>query len=103
LTAAPATLASQQDSERQQLVPPSRDQQPARRRGTTPATPATPVDPPASCTYTVVSGDSLFDIGQRFNVTVEQLQALNPTIDDAELIFPDQELVVCEESRKRKL
>lgn len=39
--------------------------------------PPTPV-PPAYLTYTVRSGDTLFNIAQRYNTTIEAILALNP-------------------------
>lgn len=52
--------------------------------------------PPQSCNgqlYTVRAGDSLFLIGRRFGVTVQQLQAANPQISNPNVIFIGQ--VIC--------
>ncbi len=40
--------------------------------------------------YTVVQGDTLSSIAQRFNTTVSDLLALNPQIIDPDSIFPGQ-------------
>lgn len=40
--------------------------------------------------YVVQPGDTLFRIGRRFGVTVQQLLAANPQITDPNLIFPGQ-------------
>jgi len=52
--------------------------------------------PPQKCSgflYTVQRGDSLFEIGRRFGVTVAQLQAANPQIKNPNVIFIGQ--VIC--------
>jgi LysM repeat protein len=52
--------------------------------------------PPQKCDgqlYTVKAGDSLFLIGRRFGVTVQQLQAANPQITNPNIIFIGQ--VIC--------
>ncbi len=52
--------------------------------------------PPKKCSgflYTVQKGDSLFQIGRRFGVTVAQLQAANPQIKNPNVIFIGQ--VIC--------
>ncbi len=55
---------------------------------------------PASCPagfqgrYTVVSGDTMFTIAQRFGVTLDALIAANPHISDPNLIFPGDVLCV---------
>lgn len=52
--------------------------------------------PPATCTgffYTVVSGDTLFTIAQRFGVSLQALINANPQIPNPNLIFPGQ--VIC--------
>lgn len=43
--------------------------------------------------YTVVAGDTLFFIAQRFGVTLEALLAANPQITNPDVIFPGQ--VIC--------
>ncbi|MBA2132357.1 LysM peptidoglycan-binding domain-containing protein [Capillibacterium thermochitinicola] len=56
----------------------------------------TAMHPVPSCpgaTYTVVPGDTLFQIAQRFGVTLEALLAVNPQIVNPDLIFPGQ--VIC--------
>lgn len=42
--------------------------------------------------YTVVAGDTLWSIGQKFNVSVSQLQKWNAITDH--LIYPNQQLIV---------
>ncbi len=52
----------------------------------TTATPGVPVT--GSQTYTVVSGDWLSTIAQRFNTTVQSIVNVNPWIGNPNLIFP---------------
>jgi LysM repeat protein len=60
------------------------------------ATPAAPTPAAAdACVYIVKEGDILFDIAATVNSTVAQLQELNPSIQDPELILPGQELKLC--------
>lgn len=44
--------------------------------------------------YTVAPGDSLFVIAERFSTTIDELTTLNPFIEDPNVIFPDQPLLV---------
>ncbi|MGI5872697.1 MAG: SafA/ExsA family spore coat assembly protein, partial [Bacillota bacterium] len=44
--------------------------------------------PPGSTTYTVVQGDTMFEIARRFGVTLDALLAANPQITDPNRIFP---------------
>jgi LysM repeat protein len=44
--------------------------------------------------YTVQSGDSLSEIAVRFDTTVQALLDLNPSINDADLIFPGQRITI---------
>jgi LysM repeat protein len=60
---------------------------------TVPATPAPTAPPPPQQTYTVVQGDTLAAIAQRFGTTVARLQAANG-IEDANEIFIGQVLVI---------
>jgi LysM repeat protein len=60
---------------------------------------ATPVEPTAvpsstPLTYKVVSGDNLTKIAKKFNVTVAQILAANPTIKNADTITKDQVIVI---------
>lgn len=69
-------------------------------------TPGSPVAPPVDLqTYTVQTGDTLSDIAQRFNITVRELQGLNPQLVSAQpavggqmpnpdVIFPGQQLTL---------
>jgi LysM repeat protein len=61
------------------------------------AGPAQPIPPPPpTCSgfyYTVQRGDSLFLIGRRFGVTVQQLLQANPQITNPNLIYVGQ--VIC--------
>lgn len=53
--------------------------------------------PPASCIgfiYTVVPGDTMFFIAQRFGVSLNALIAANPQIPNPNLIFPGQQICV---------
>ena len=57
-----------------------------------------PVAPQHTCpvgtfAYTVVPGDTLFFIAQRFGTTVNAILAVNPQITNPDLIFPGQ--VIC--------
>jgi len=53
---------------------------------------------PSSCValgaYTVVAGDTLWDIAQQYGVTVEALLAANPQITDRRLIRPGDEITI---------
>lgn len=49
---------------------------------------------PVPTTYIVAKGDTLGKIARRFNVTVGDILKVNPSIDDPNLIFPGQELVI---------
>jgi LysM repeat protein len=44
--------------------------------------------------YTVVQGDSMWDIAQKHNMSLEQLTALNPQIEHPELILPGQQITL---------
>lgn len=61
----------------------------------TTATPAAADTAPAadpSHIYTVVAGDNMWNIAQQHNMSLEQLQALNPQIEHPEMIIPGQEI-----------
>lgn len=45
-------------------------------------------------TYTVKSGDSLYKIGQSYNVSVEALTMANPQISNPDKIFPGQKIAI---------
>lgn len=45
-------------------------------------------------TYTVAQGDNLYRISLRFDSTISELQNLNPTVTNPNVIFVGQELVV---------
>jgi LysM repeat protein len=53
---------------------------------------------PSSCvalgTYTVVTGDTLWDIARQYGVTVGSLLAANPQITDRRLIHPGDEITI---------
>jgi hypothetical protein len=53
-----------------------------------------PPAPPTAHTYTVQSGDTLADIADRLGVTLAALEAANPQVTDANLIYPGQVLTV---------
>lgn len=57
------------------------------------APPMPPVPHCPGAAYTVVQGDTLFQIARRFGVTLEALLAANPQITNPDLIFPGQ--VIC--------
>jgi len=53
-------------------------------------------EPPKKCDgqfYTVKASDTLFSIGQRFGVTVQQITAANPQITNPNVIYVNQ--VIC--------
>jgi len=52
-----------------------------------------PVSAALAASYTVASGDSLFKIGQRFNVSVQELRAAN-SLGQQSTIYPGQKLTV---------
>jgi nucleoid-associated protein YgaU len=60
------------------------------------ATPTGPTAVPSATplTYKVVSGDTLTKIAKKFNVTVPQILAANPTIKNADSITVDQVIVI---------
>ena len=49
---------------------------------------------PNGVTYTVRSGDTMYEIAQRYNISLAALIAANPQISDPNLIFPGQTLCV---------
>lgn len=72
---------------------------------TTPAKPATPTKTTTTSSsnvvvkdgdqvYTVVKGDMLWKIAKKFNLTLDQLLALNPQIKNKNLIFAGQQIIV---------
>jgi LysM repeat protein len=50
-----------------------------------PNTPAPPVCPAGSFSYTIVAGDTLFSLAQRFGVTQQSILDLNPSINPNDL------------------
>lgn len=60
-------------------------------------------EPPKKCTgqlYTVKASDTLYKIGQRFGVTVQQITAANPQITNPNVIYVGQ--VICIPTGKPK-
>ena len=58
---------------------------------------AAPPPPPANCSgqiYTVVAGDSLFTIAQKFNTTVDAIVRANPQITDPSKISVGQKICI---------
>lgn len=57
-----------------------------------------PITPRPNCPngtlYTVQSGDTLFEIARRNNITLASLLAANPQITNPNLIFPGQEICI---------
>lgn len=49
------------------------------------ANPGPPVCPANSFSYTIVAGDTLFSLSQKFNVTPQSIMALNPSINPNDL------------------
>ncbi|KAL4426354.1 hypothetical protein ABPG77_004648 [Micractinium sp. CCAP 211/92] len=67
-------------------------------------TPATPTQPP--CTYTVKAGDTLYEIGQRYGLTVQAIVALNPKLKaNPDLIQPGTVVVLrrCRQPARKAL
>jgi hypothetical protein len=53
--------------------------------------------PPGNCQgqlYTVKASDTLFSIAQSFGVTVQQIVAANPQIENPDIIFEGQEICI---------
>lgn len=50
--------------------------------------------PASGGSHIVRAGDTLWDIGQRYGVSVDQLMAANPHIADRNLIYPGQEIAI---------
>lgn len=44
--------------------------------------------------HQVIRGDTLWDIGQRYGVSVDQLMEANPHITNRDLIYPGQEILI---------
>lgn len=57
-----------------------------------------PVVSAGSQIYTVVKGDMLWKIAKKFNLTLDQLLALNPQIKNRNLIYVGQKIVVGKEA-----
>jgi len=53
---------------------------------------ASAVEPP--CSYVVQAGDSIFAIGQKYELTQAEVEAANPTVDDISLIQPGDVLLL---------
>lgn len=53
-----------------------------------------PVPCPGGFHYTVQTGDSMYSIAQKFNVSLEDLIAANPQIKDPNLIYPGEVLCI---------
>lgn len=60
----------------------------------TTTTPSAPVIEAGSQVYTVVNGDVLWKIAKKFNLTLDELLALNPQIKNKNLIHVGQKIVV---------
>ena len=62
----------------------------------TPETPDTPEIPSSENTivYTVKSGDTLSEIAQRYGTNVSSIVALNPSIQNPNLIYPGEQLTI---------
>jgi spore coat assembly protein SafA len=50
--------------------------------------------PPGAATYIIQPGDTLFNIAQRFGLSLDALIAANPQIADPNLIFPGQIIII---------
>jgi LysM repeat protein len=60
----------------------------------TKVTPAVPTITNGSKVYVVVSGDKMWKIAQKFNLTLDALKALNPQIKNANLIYVGQKIII---------
>ena len=73
-------------------------EQPSTDTSSTPTATATPAPADASPAadpsniYSVVSGDNMSNIAERHHMSLEQLEALNPQVQDPNLILPGQQL-----------
>ena len=67
---------------------------PATTTTPTKVTPATPTITNGSKVYVVVSGDKMWKIAQKYNLSLDQLKALNPQIKNANLIYVGQKVIV---------
>ncbi|MGM9950224.1 MAG: SafA/ExsA family spore coat assembly protein [Lysinibacillus sp.] len=54
----------------------------------------------ASSTYTVVKGDTLWKIAVKNQVGLSELIALNPNLENPDLIYPGQKIVIAENEQK---
>lgn len=53
-----------------------------------------PVNSPGGQIYVIKKGDTLFKIARRFNITVQEILAVNLQIKDPNVIFPGQEICI---------
>lgn len=51
--------------------------------------------------YTVQPGDSLYQIAQRYGISVEELQSANPQVENPSLLYPGQVLIIPAQSTKK--
>ncbi|HWQ78147.1 MAG TPA: LysM peptidoglycan-binding domain-containing protein [Anaerovoracaceae bacterium] len=73
---------------------PADPSKPAPATTTNPGPASTANIPAGSGTYVVVSGDTMAKIAAKHNLTLDQLVALNPQVNNRDLIFVGQKIVV---------
>lgn len=54
----------------------------------------------ASSTYTVVKGDTLWKIASKNQVGLSELISLNPTLENPDLIYPGQKIIIAENEQQ---
>lgn len=94
-TPTPAATASQTGTPEATASPsPGSTPSPTAEPTPTPTAVPTATPAPAFRTYTVQSGDTLYAIAKKFNVTIASIRALNPAVKDTNVIHVGQKLKI---------